>query len=55
VICFQKKKKKITSVDTSRRCSRSSLLPAKAIIIPGLACLCNSLTQDFAFVKEAYF
>ena len=38
----------LTSNSTIRLLARSDLLPARAMTMLGLACLCNSFTQVFA-------
>ena len=43
-----------TSYSTTLLLARSALLPASAITMFGLACLCNSLTHVFAREKVSY-
>lgn len=47
-----------STVDTARlsgwSVTKSDLLPARAMIMFSFACLCNSLTQDFALSRDDY-
>jgi len=44
----------LASVSTTRLSARSNLFPAKAMMILGLACLCNSLIHVLARVNVSF-
>ena len=44
----------LTSVSTTRLSARSDLFPAKAMMMLGLACLCNSLIHVLARVNVSF-